>query len=827
MTLSISSWFRSDGRYFQIVSQLAFLTYGVLALGWDHDYLNYMMAFIGAVGTQLIFISAGKAPWNSIRSAFITTLGLSLLLKTNAPAWFLFAGFAAIAQKFAFRINGKHLWNPAAFGIVLTILISHEAWVSPGQWGSAAVLVFAIGTAGLAVLSRVKRLETGIVFILSLAILEYCRTVLYLGWEHDVFLHKMSSGAIWLFAFFMITDPMTIPLHRIARIVWAMVIALIAFWLANFHFVNASPIWVLVLATPLSPLINKLFAGPSFRWIRERRPAETPDLIHPVHSTRLTLKSTFIMKQLRSFLTGLAIVLVTSPALAFCGFYVAKADATLFNNKSEIILVRDGLRTVITMSNDFKGDVRDFAMVVPVPVVLREQDIRVVNRRVFDALDAYSAPRLTEYYDPEPCMRRYYDMKDIEISSMTRTANAAPVANWVEEERLGVTIEAKYTIGEYDILILSAKESGGLRDWLTENGYKIPPAADEVLKPYILSNTKFFVVKVNLDRLRASGFDYLNPIQIEFEHEKFMLPIRLGMANSAGFQDMIVYAFTRSGRIECTNYRTVKVPTDRNIPLFVKPGFGEFYKSVFEKAWTREGKNAIFLEYAWNVSPQQIGAKCDPCVGPPPIYDDFTAAGVWWAGRNNPDNVFFTRLHVRYAREQFPADLQFQITPNSEHFQARYVLNNPAGGPFDCEEGQAYLSRLRDRRSLEADELYALTGKRDSRAASYINEFEKSVIKRSEVPEKKTEIVSDKAPKKQSSNKNPPSEQPTKTDDKGIQASRQNEHLTLEGKTQQPNERSVYHFAIRPVLSVAMISVSILLLILSAALRRKNGEKPG
>ncbi|MFO0385701.1 MAG: DUF2330 domain-containing protein [Flavobacteriales bacterium] len=705
----ITRWFRSDGRHFQLVSQLLFLTYGIFVLGWNADGSNYLAAFVGAVGTQLLFIRQEQAPMHSLKSALVTTLGLCLLLKANSPVLFFLAGALAIGQKFAFRHNGKHLWNPAAFGIVMAILLSGEAWVSPGQWGSAAVLVMVIGTAGLAVLSRVGRLETGLAFILTLAAAEYIRTVVYLGWGHDFYLHKLSSGAIWLFSFFMITDPMTIPSHRIARIVWASGVALCAFYLSNFHFIPAAPIWVLVAATPLSPFIDRLFRAESFSWI-QRRVVSIPS----AHRLSSRIKPAILL---------LLLSLYTLPSHAFCGFYVAKADATLFNNKSEVILVRDGLRTVITMSNDFKGDVRDFAMVVPVPVVLKEKDIRVVNRRVFDALDAYSAPRLAEYYDPEPCQRFDAVMSFSETSRKRSIAIEAQEMPESDDVR-GVTIEARYEIGEYDILILSATESTGLRDWLIENGYRIPAAADEVLDPYIRSNTKFFVVKVNLDRLRASGFDYLSPIQIAFEHEKLMLPIRLGMANSTGYQDMIVYAFTRTGRVECTNYRTVRMPTARNIPVFIKEEFGPFYKNTFDHTWKNEGRNVVMLEYAWNVSPQQSGMKCDPCVGPPPIYQDFADAGVWWSSdQNAPGNVFFTRMHVRYSRDLFPADLQFQVTPNAENYQARYILNNPAQGPFDCEEARHYLEQLNDRRRLELEEYYALTGMRHPREHAYMSEY--------------------------------------------------------------------------------------------------------
>ncbi len=407
----------------------------------------------------------------------------------------------------------------------------------------------------------------------------------------------------------------------------------------------------------------------------------------------------------------LAIILLalfgqTNDASAFCGFYVAKADASLFNTKSQVIIVRDGDYSVITMSNDFKGDVKDFAMVVPVPVVLQKEDIKVVNANLFQKLDSYSAPRIVQYFDSNPC----YDVYELDgnmpasLSEVTVTRSSSDMK---KEKSLGVTIEARYTVGEYDILLLSAKESVGLKTWLISNGYKIPATAEEVLEPYIKSNMKFFVVKVNLERQLSSNFESLRPIQIRFNSPKFMLPIRLGMANANGPQDMIVYAFTKTGRVEAVNYRTVKVPTDRNIPVFVQQKFGQFYKSLFDRAYRREGRNTVFLEYAWNVSPQN-NIKCDPCVSTPPVFSEFSQAGVNWASPGS--QVFFTRMHVRYTRDKFPQDLVFQITPNRENYQARYVITHAATGDLSCDEGKSYMQNLKFRRSNELDELASLTG---------------------------------------------------------------------------------------------------------------------
>lgn len=406
----------------------------------------------------------------------------------------------------------------------------------------------------------------------------------------------------------------------------------------------------------------------------------------------------------------LALVITSVKVSAFCGFYVAKAGAELYNNKSEVILVRDGKFTTITMSNDFKGNVKDFAMVVPVPNVLAREDIKVVSHGIFSMLDNYSSPRLVEYYDQNPCNTYRREYKDL-IPRILQTENdAEEVMESTDAIELGVEIEAKYDVEEYEILVLSAKESTGLKTWLTQNGYQIPEKAEEVLEPYIKNGLKFFVVKVNLNRYNpAANGGYLRPIQIKVESERFMLPIRLGMANSTGEQDMIVYAFTRNGRIESSNYRTVSITSNKKVPTFIKQKFGGFYKDLFNRSHIREGQNALFLEYAWNVTPSWSGVKCDPCTGNPPYFNQLSEAGVSWMNEIN-SQVFFTRLHVRYKKDKFPEDLFFIETPNKTNFQARYIITHPATGDMQCDEGVKYLQGLRKRRTTELLNMASLSG---------------------------------------------------------------------------------------------------------------------
>lgn len=324
-----------------------------------------------------------------------------------------------------------------------------------------------------------------------------------------------------------------------------------------------------------------------------------------------------------------AVVIIASQMLmSFCGFYVSKADGTLKNKTSQVIMVRDGSKSIMTMYNDFKGDSKDFAMVVPVPVVLSKADIKVVDPSIFQRLNDYSAPRLVEYWDENPCSPRV--MYDMQMNKNAGSLNEVVVSGYgLIKKKESVKIEAQYVVGEYDILILSAKESSGLKHWLTSNGYKIPNNAEEVLEPYIKSNLKFFVVKVNEKEKAKLNNNFLRPIQISFKSPKFMLPIRLGMANADGDQDLIVYAFTRKGRIECTNYRNVNMATDNKVPLFVQKNFNSFYGNVFTHQWQKEGQSASFLEYAWDVSPQNY-YHCDPCIATAPSQQDLVTSGVWW-----------------------------------------------------------------------------------------------------------------------------------------------------------------------------------------------------
>jgi hypothetical protein len=387
--------------------------------------------------------------------------------------------------------------------------------------------------------------------------------------------------------------------------------------------------------------------------------------------------------------------------------------------------VRNGDRNVLSIMNDYEGEPSEFALVVPVPVALRKDQIHVGDRELFTHLDSYSSPRLVEYYDPDPCPRPFAGA--IVGGAVGNYAAAAPMREKSRDamaQALGVTIEATYTVGEYDIEILSATQSQGLETYLQQSGYKIPLGTHRALQPYIRQNLKFFVAKVNLKEQARSGLSYLRPIQFAFESPRFMLPIRLGMINAQGPQDLIIYLLTPNGRVETTNYRTVNLPTGMDLPAYIRDDFGEFYKAMFGEQVSRNDMAAVFSEYVWN-----LGTFCDPCSAPPLSADELRQLGVYWVNPEarqgglypggahgpyegeGPGQVIFTRLHVRYSAATFPEDLMFQETQDSENFQVRYVLRHPwAGSPGSCPAAQAYFDALRQRRQTEALALADLTG---------------------------------------------------------------------------------------------------------------------
>ncbi|MEM7795685.1 MAG: DUF2330 domain-containing protein [Cyanobacteria bacterium P01_C01_bin.118] len=460
--------------------------------------------------------------------------------------------------------------------------------------------------------------------------------------------------------------------------------------------------------------------------------------------------------------------LMASPVQAFCGFFVATADGSLENTASHVVIAHSGNRSIFMMANDFQGDVKDFSRIVPIPVVPDRKQVSIGDGALIEKLSAFTAPRLAQYFD-RPCRQehKWYRILGllaipfaaffliawlrpefnklailivllvmailvvVALPSFLNQANKAGSNATVLPSAPVVTIEDQFSVGEYDIAILSANESNDLVTWLQQNQYQVGKDAAEMLQSYIDAGMKFFVVRVNLEEFKKRKGQFLRPIVLDYESDEFMLPIRLGTLNASGDQDLIIHVLSPEAYVETANYETLAMPTDaesiarwpsgEELPAFIQEDFGEFYNSVFQQIHG-DYQDAVFLEYATRSFGGNI--KCDPCTVAAdgmPTMDDFKAMGAWW-GDESPETLI-TRLHVRYNSVTFPQDLQFrEIFPEQLEekagivdrsfpewagvdFQARYVIRRPMGAAICA-------SRWRYRREMSraAQNLAMLTG---------------------------------------------------------------------------------------------------------------------
>jgi Na+-translocating ferredoxin:NAD+ oxidoreductase RnfD subunit len=677
MIESLSRKLGGDARHWQIAALGTLVLYSFIYLDFGAKPLFTGIALASVLAAQWICARLWRRPFEW-RSGLITGLSLSLLLRTGDPWIMMLAAALAISSKFLIQLHGKHLFNPAAFGIVFVLLTTHGAWVSPGQWGASiwmAALVFLLGGA---VLTHAPRLDTAIAFLTAHFALLLARAA-WLGDPLAIPLHQVMTGSLLIFAFFMITDPRTTPDSRVGRVVFAVLVAGLCHWMAFFGQVRPALYFGLMAMSLLVPVIDRILPEGRFEW----RP---PSALAKGAAFSVTLAA--------------ALATAVQPAVAFCGFYVARADGKLSNKASMVVLARAGTETAITMASDYQGDPKDFALVIPVPTVVKKEDIHVVDQAVLDRLDSYSEPRLVEYTDGDPCAPQGLE----EIMVTARRAEA-PI-----DKAAGVKVEARYSVEEYEIVILSAEQSDGLQSWLADNGYKMPAGAGDVLGSYIKQKMHFFVAKVDLTRMKLAGRNFIRPLQVRYASPKFMLPIRLGTVNADGPQDLILLALTQHGRVETTNYQTERVPTDIDVPLFIQSRFVDFYRTVFDRAVAKTGGTSVFLEYAWNTG------WCDPCSSPPPTPSDLSTFGANWGVSPADDyhyyasGPFLTRLHVRYDRAHFPEDLVLNETKDDDNFQARYIMNHLWKGETKCESGAKYKDRVADRGRKELDDVASLTG---------------------------------------------------------------------------------------------------------------------
>jgi Na+-transporting NADH:ubiquinone oxidoreductase subunit NqrB len=255
----------SDGRYYQIAALGVLLAFNMAALDLGARALLSFLAIAGALATQALCARLWRLPTIDLRSPLITGLSLSLLLRADAPWPHAAAGVIAILSKFVLRIDGKHVWNPAGFAIVVLLCATDRVWISPGQWGASLWFAALLAFLAVLVLQAARRADIALFFLGSHAALLLGRA-LWLGDPLAIPLHQLESGSLLLFSFFMISDPRTAPDARLARFLFALAVALLAHWLAFFLQMRPALYVALIALSPLNPILDRLIPAARFQW---------------------------------------------------------------------------------------------------------------------------------------------------------------------------------------------------------------------------------------------------------------------------------------------------------------------------------------------------------------------------------------------------------------------------------------------------------------------------------------------------------------------------------------------------------------------------------
>jgi enediyne biosynthesis protein E5 len=258
-------WQRVDARYFQIAALSTLLAVNFVWIDFGAKPLHSALAIASALLTQLACTRIFKLPQLDLRSALITGLSLSLLLRADA-AWLpALAAVIAITSKFTLRVDGKHVFNPAGFAIVVLLLATREVWISPGQWGASVYFAALTAFFAILVLRASQRSDIALFFLASHAALLVGRAA-WLGDPLAIPLHQLQSGSLLIFTFFMISDPRTTPDSRLGRLLFALAVAALGHYLAFFMQMRPALYVALIALSPMTLFLDRVIPAARFAW---------------------------------------------------------------------------------------------------------------------------------------------------------------------------------------------------------------------------------------------------------------------------------------------------------------------------------------------------------------------------------------------------------------------------------------------------------------------------------------------------------------------------------------------------------------------------------
>ncbi|MCB0404364.1 MAG: DUF2330 domain-containing protein [Bdellovibrionales bacterium] len=391
-------------------------------------------------------------------------------------------------------------------------------------------------------------------------------------------------------------------------------------------------------------------------------------------------------------------------AFAYVPVIVGKTPERLFSGASQVVIAREGKRTAVTVASTYRGGQKEFVLIIPVPTLLTPEQVSVGELQSVQRLDAFSAPRIVESSDQDPCEPQSTKKSSKIIEGL------APGAS------LGFGRDAAADAGDYKLITLNAADTDSLEDWLGRRGYQVPKNIGAAIKESLLKGMKFLLVEITLSGTDATAYRFLRPIQFAFEADDLSIPLTLGKAGVEKEQEVSFYFVTRRGRVLPQDLKLVSLPAGVEIPEFVKEKFPAFYRAVFSKQFEKDDSKALVLEYAWNMG------WCDPCATDPLNTEELRQLGVFWLDEGDstkksqmiwppgggPVEAFVTRIHARQGAEE---RLLFREAKTAENFQAKFAIRHPWIPPQRaCAQATDYMRRAKGRRESEAQTLVGLTG---------------------------------------------------------------------------------------------------------------------
>lgn len=370
-------------------------------------------------------------------------------------------------------------------------------------------------------------------------------------------------------------------------------------------------------------------------------------------------------------------------AEAFCGAYVGGATS---NGSSIVVLVRDGNTNTLTLVNDFSGAESTFGYIMPVPPSFSLSDVTTVDPAVIERLDAYSAPREVTYTCDDVLWTWSSEDDTGHWVGSTGGCGGDPTPEFVEDTSgdlkadnrgihgdgslSGVQTTQRTTLGAYELQVVQASGSDGLSAWLEDHGFEPSPLLTTRLATYINGGQHFLVAQIHLEEIPVDA-RWLEPLRLRYDSPSISLPIWLGAASSVGVQDLLIFGISRteSGALAISNYPSANLEDEcltEDVNATLNLNYDAFAEAEGEASWVSE--------FGW------LGGKCDPC----PENGALDPADVALVGGENfaPEEIYFTRLHLRYRPEQIDEDLALYESGEAARWQSRYISASPEMSDF-------------------------------------------------------------------------------------------------------------------------------------------------